>query len=161
MKPGFLCGFAFALALSVTGAAVPAPVPPPPKVTPETELAKLTGRWKVTSRVQSGVEVVAAQPGARESILSFTKAGEFAYEPADEPMGKIARIDPSKNPKEIDYLFTRGINKDKIQKGLYKLDGDTFTDCCTKTGEDRPTEFKSTKENGYEIMVITRIKKID
>lgn len=161
MKHVVVCGFACAVALFFSASAVTAPVPPPPKVTPETELAKLTGRWKVTSRVQAGVEVIVAQEGVRESILSLTKAGEFGWESVDEPMGKIARIDPTKNPKEIDYLFTRGVYKDKLQKGFYKFEGDTFTDCCTKPGEDRPTEFKSTKENGYEIMVITRVKKID
>ncbi len=161
MKPVFLGGFACVVALLISGAAVPAPVPPPPKVTPEIELARLTGRWKVVSRQQAGVEVVAAQAGVPESILSFSKTGGFAFEPAEDEMGKIVRIEPTKNPKEIDYLFTRGAYKDKTQKGFYKLEGDTFTDCCTKPGQDRPTEFKSTKENGYEIMVITRVKKDD
>ena len=155
MKLVFTCVVALALA----GAAIPAPVPQPPKATPESELAQLTGRWKVVSRVSAGEETVVPQPGAREAMLWFTKAGTFGWEPGDDEMGKIIRIDPTKNPKEIDNLFTASGYKDKVQKGLYKLDGGTFTDCCTKPGEARPTEFKSTKENGYEIMVIKRVKK--
>ena len=160
MKLLHLCGLSGALALSLAGVAVPAPVPPAAKETAETELAKLAAsKWKVTSRVQAGVEVVAGQDTGGDAILAFSKEGAFSWATSTDEMGKIVRIDPSKNPKEIDYQFTRGTYKDKIQKGLYKFEGDTFIDCCTKPGEDRPTEFKSTKENGYEIMTAKRVKK--
>lgn len=161
MKLARLCAFVCAAALVCAGAAIPAPVPPAPKVTPETELAKLVGDWKVVSRVQAGVEVVANQPNPREAVLGFSKTGGFTWERSDEEAGKISRIDPTKNPKEIDYVFNDGLNKGKTQKGFYTLEGDTFTDCCSKPGSDRPTEFKSTKENGYEVMTIKRVKKVD
>ncbi len=161
MKPVLLWISASLLALAVVSFAEPAaPVPAGAKETPETELAKLIGRWKVTSRVQAGEEVVAGKDVA-ETILVFKKEGVFTWDSSTEDMGKIARIDPAKNPKEVDYIFTSGPYKGKTQKGFYKFDGDTFTDCCTTPGEDRPTEFKSTKENGYEIMVVKKLKKED
>ena len=99
---------------------------------------------------------VLARRGLVESV------GEIVIVPVAhgvENLGKVARIDPTKNPKEIDYLFNEGSNKGKTQKGIYKFDGDTYTDCCSEPGGERPTEFKSTKENGWEIMVFKRIKK--
>lgn len=160
MKPISACGVAFAFALLLAGIAAPAPVPAA-KETPETELARLVGKWTITSRVQAGEETIKPKEGAVESIVVFNKEGVFGWEGGTEEMGKVARIDPSKNPKEIDYLFNAGPYKGKTQKGLYKFEGDTFIDCCTTPGEARPTEFKSTKENGYEIMTAKRVKKVD
>ena len=160
MKPIYACGLAFTFALLLAGVAAPAPVPVA-KDTPETELARLVGKWTITSRVQGGVETITDKEEARESIVAFNKEGVFGWDGGAEEMGKIARIDPSKNPKEIDYLFTTGTYKGKTQKGLYKFENDTFIDCCTEPGQERPTEFKSTKENGYEIMTAKRVKKVD
>ena len=159
MKPVRLGSFAFVLALSIASIVPAAPVPPGAKETPETELAKLVGQWKVTSRTAAGTETVAA--AGQETILIFKKEGVFTWEGTGEDMGKIAKIDPSKNPKEIDYLFTAGAYKGQTQKGFYKFEGDTFTDCCSPVGDARPTEFKSSKENGYEIMVAKRVKQKD
>lgn len=160
MKAICLCGFAVTFALLVAGVAAPAPVPVA-KETPETELARLVGKWTITSRVQAGEETIKLKEGAVESIVVFNKEGVFGWEGGTEEMGKVTRIDPSKNPKEIDYLFNAGPYKGKTQKGLYKFEGDTFVDCCTEPGQERPTEFKSTKENGYEIMTAKRVKKVD
>ena len=161
MKLACLGTIAGSLALALCGVATPAPGPPAAKETPATELARLTGRWTVVSRQQAGMEVVAGNKNAQTMTLSFTKEGGFAWEESPDDQGKIARIDPTKNPKEIDYLFTKGAFEGMTQKGIYKFEGDTFTDCCTEPGGDRPTEFKSTKDNGYEIMVVKRIKKAD
>ena len=76
-------------------------------------------------------------------------------------LASCLRVPDSDAPKEIDYLFNAGPQKGKTQKGLYKFEGDTFIDCCTEPGQERPTEFKSTKENGYEIMTAKRVKKVD
>lgn len=162
MKTTFACVSAFAVAVACTGVAVPAPVPKMPKETPQTELAKLAGQWKIVSRVQSGTEVVAGKDRVAEAILVFTKEGGFRWGTSTVDSGKIVRIDPTKNPKEIDYEFGgAGERKGTIQKGLYKFEGDKFIDCCSKPGGERPVEFKSTAENGFEIMTAERVKEKD
>jgi uncharacterized protein (TIGR03067 family) len=159
VKPILVCGFSLVVAVLVSSVAVPAPIPPGAKDTPKTELARLHGSWKVISRQQNGVELIAGKKVARDMIANFKEDGTFAWAHGVENLGKVARIDPSKNPKEIDYFFNEGQFKGMTQKGIYKFDGDTYTDCCSDPGEDRPTEFKSTKENKWEIMVFKRIKK--
>jgi uncharacterized protein (TIGR03067 family) len=52
-------------------------------------------------------------------------------------------IDPSKNPKTIDYDMTEGFSKGKKQLGIYELNGDTFKACFNSPGAERPTEFKA------------------
>jgi uncharacterized protein (TIGR03067 family) len=141
-----------------------APVPPAPKVDAKTELARLAGTWEVTSYMQAGEE----QAKGRKRVIVFKADGSYAWESGAK--GKVAAIDPAKKPKEIDYVqvdadgdpITGADDKPLIEKGIYKLDGDTFTDCFTAAGEkERPTEFKSTKENGWILVVYKRVKKID
>lgn len=158
MKTTFACVGACALAVACGGVAVPAPVPPLPKETAQTELAKLVGRWKIVSRVQAGTEVLANKDRVPEAVLVFGKEGGFRWGTSATDAGKIVRIDPTKNPKEIDYEFGDGTRKGVVQKGLYKFEGDKFIDCCSKPGGDRPAEFKSTAENGFEIMTAQRVK---
>lgn len=161
MKTAFACVGAVALAVAGGGVAVPAPVPQM-KETAQTELAKLVGQWKIVSRVQAGEEVLANKDRVPEAVLVFGKEGGFRWGTSTADAGKIVRIDPTKNPKEIDYEFAgAGDRKGVVQKGLYKFEGDKFIDCCSKPGGDRPAEFKSTAENGFEIMTAQRVKEKD
>jgi RNA polymerase sigma-70 factor (ECF subfamily) len=67
------------------------------------------------------------------------------------------KIDPSQDPKAIDLKTTTG-GKEKITLNIYKLDGDTLTVCKTVNGKERPTEFKTTKEEGL-LAEYKRVKK--
>lgn len=158
MKPARLFGAAVIAALSVCGFATPAPVPAA-KDDSDSELAKLAGTWKVVSWKRAGVEQVTED--TPDQLIEFKKDGKFEWIENASGKGKIARIDPTKKPKEIDYTFAGGDLDGKTQKALYKLDGDTFSDCFGEPGTDRPTEFKSTKENGYSIVVYKRVKRKD
>jgi uncharacterized protein (TIGR03067 family) len=151
-----LCVLAFVVAVFGSDVAIPAPVPPEAKNDAKTELTKLTGRWKVVSWQRNGVARLTDD--AAEKLLTFKKDGVFAWGDSEES-GKITRIDPAK--REIDYVFANGGYCGKTQKAIYKLEGDTFTDCFSEPGADRPTEFKSTKDNGWSIVVYKRVKKID
>jgi uncharacterized protein (TIGR03067 family) len=70
------------------------------------------------------------------------------------------KLDPTKKPATIDLAITSGNDKGKSQVGIYKIDGDSITICLARPGEtDRPTEFKSTEENGNILVTIKRKKK--
>ncbi len=131
---------------------------PVPKETdaPKAELEKLNGTWEVTSIKIQGIEL--ADKLAEKMFITF-KSGEFTWSNGEQP-GKIVFIDPGKTPKQIDYTCTEGPNKGKTQKAIYKLDGDTFTDCFGETGDDtRPKDFTSTKDDEQTVMVYKRVKK--
>jgi uncharacterized protein (TIGR03067 family) len=112
--------------------------------------------WKVTSwKGSSASELLNMKD---EWIITF-KNGECAWTGVVGPAGKITRIDPTKMPKEVDYVYTDGDQKGKIQKAIYKLDGDTFIECLnTNDEETRPKEFKSTWANGQSLVVYERVK---
>jgi len=161
VKPIRLFAVTLATALFVSGSAAPAPVPAD-KDEAKAELERLAGTWKVVSIKKEGVELIADQDDPPELVITFKKDGSFEWAKKGGDPGMISNIDPSKKPKEVDYVFSAGDNKGKTQKAIYKLDGDTFSDCFTEVGEkERPTEFKSTKTNGYTVIVYKRMKKVD
>ena len=139
------------LALGVLHAA---PVPKDTRTPAQIELGRLEGIWRVTSFRVGGVDL----PRGGEELVLTVKGGEFAWANGRGHGGKIVRIDPTKNPKEVDYTFADGPDAGKVLKAIYKLDGDTFTDCFGAAGADRPTAFESTKENGLYVLTYTRVR---
>lgn len=116
------------------------------------ELKRLNGSWKVVSITFAGKELDQKEVA---DTVTF-KDGEYEWE-KDPSTGKITSIDPAKKPKEIDYVRNDG----QKTKAIYKLDGDSFTDCFTLDGGERPKEFKSTEDNGVMIIVYKRVKRKD
>jgi uncharacterized protein (TIGR03067 family) len=142
-----------ALMISSCGYLAPVPTPKDPQV----EMEELNGTWKVISKKVQGIELIGKHE--KETFVTF-KNGEFTWADDGAPPGKIVSIDPSKSPKEVDYLYTGGVEKGKTHKAIYhKLNADTFTDCFGPSGTARPQEFKSTADNNLTVMVYVRVKK--
>ena len=78
---------------------------------------------------------------------------------SDGPLDKPSpyKIDPSKNPKTIDFTIKAG-DTEGVSRGIYKLEGDTLTLCRTVGDIERPKEFKTTAEAGF-LVVWKRAKK--
>lgn len=45
-----------------------------------------------------------------------------------------------------------------VKKGIWKLDGDTLTECESAPGGDRPTDYTAPKGSGRTVWVLRRIK---
>jgi uncharacterized protein (TIGR03067 family) len=163
MKRVGLCTFACAAAL-LASCLLPAPAPPEDPDVPKEELLRLTATWqstwKVVSWKEAGVEMVSPED-AQPRLVVFAPDATFRWIKGVTGKGLIIRIDPSKEPKEIDRVFTDGSFGGETLKAIYQLDGDTFTECYPGPGHARPTEFKSTKQNGWYLVVYKRIEKID
>jgi RNA polymerase sigma factor (sigma-70 family) len=146
---------ALALAVVVTGAGVAAVVPraladgdDATKV--KAELKKFQGTW---------VDVYAEKAGEKlekvgEHQLKFD--GE-TFSVADhghvEEKGTI-KLNPTKNPREIDLRFQGGGNEEKVVLGIYTWDGENLKLCWGEPGGGtRPTEFTTTPEGGFLVVV--------
>jgi len=115
--------------------------PNPPIVPPATdERAKVIGTWKVTTIELNGNRLTEDDLADRNLTLSFMANGDLIIKrpDAEDDIAKWV-LDPTTNPKSINVT-----NKDgKLEKGIYKLTGNTLQLCYADPGNDRPTKFEA------------------
>ena len=119
------------------------------------EMKKLNGTWIIVSSEMYGQKLPAEVFAGFELILNDASYTLLNKGKAD--VGKC-RIDPSKNPKELDITGVEGPNKGKTMLCIYELKADTLTVCYDMAGKKRPTEFKTppTKDNRVFLAVYKR-----
>jgi len=120
------------------------------------DLAKLQGEWSMVSGSADG------QP-MPENMLKEMKRTCHGDEATTTMSGQViikARIslDPSRNPKTINYQMTGGFTQGKKQLGIYEVNGDMFRSCFGKPGAERPTDFTSRPGDGRTLSVWRRDK---
>jgi uncharacterized protein (TIGR03067 family) len=72
-------------------------------------------------------------------------------------MDKVSyKIDPSREPKIIDFTPVVGVQKGKPRTGIYRIDGDTLQICYDPDGRTRPTEFDTKQGDHYRLTVFRR-----
>jgi uncharacterized protein (TIGR03067 family) len=120
------------------------------------DLEKLKGTWSITRCEAAG----AALPEEVVKGGSFAITGDkYEFKMADQSEDGIIKLDPSKDPHEIELDIKSGNDKDKIQVGIYKLEGDTLMMCFAQAGEkQRPKEF-TTKAGTNEILFVVKKEK--
>jgi uncharacterized protein (TIGR03067 family) len=105
------------------------------------DLALLQGEWSMVSGSANGQEMPKEM---RKQMKRLCKGNETTTTMGGEVFLKAKiTIDPSKNPKTIEYQMTDGPTKGKKQFGIYQVDGNTFKSCFAAPGAERPTDFSS------------------
>lgn len=107
------------------------------------ELERLQGTWKQIGYERDGV----AEPvdelgwGPRTTFVGDS----FVVTLADGsiPIKGTFKIDPTRNPKTVDWTDTIGEDAGKTLLAIYRLEEDRFTFCAAYPGLERPTEFKT------------------
>ena len=118
------------------------------------ERAKLQGNWRFVS-----MEV----QGQHRADMEFSKSkvvfqGDQWTVSEDHRIAaqSFFRMDPTKTPKTIDIV---DIDKGRLIRGIYKLEGDTFTVCDRGAEKDgRPAEFATRPDSGLVLVVLARAK---
>jgi uncharacterized protein (TIGR03067 family) len=115
------------------------------------ELKKLEGTWVVESATRNGKDDRKGGP----SECTFS-GGMLSMKEEDgtERKGKIT-IDPTKNPKTLDFEPEQKKGNEGTGRAIYELKGDTLKICISPPGTERPTEF-SDKD---QILVTLKRKK--
>jgi uncharacterized protein (TIGR03067 family) len=66
--------------------------------------------------------------------------------------------DRAKTPWTVDLNITAGEDKGKVIKGIFEIKDGKMRACSAPAGQDRPTEFSSTKENGQFLSELQEVK---
>jgi RNA polymerase sigma factor (sigma-70 family) len=115
---------------------------------------KLQGTWEFVSVQFGGKE---AQGDEAEQM----KNQKYVFK-GDKLTAKVEieyTIDPTKNPKEIDWKIDEGPPQERgTWKGIYQLKGDELTLCMAMPNRDRPTEFASKEGELAGLLKLKRAK---
>jgi uncharacterized protein (TIGR03067 family) len=121
------------------------------------DLERLQGAWVMESLEIDGEQV----PAEKLAGTTLTMSGNKYIVTVKGKMHEtVITLDPAKKPKAIDMVFAEGPNKDKVHRGIYDLQGDTFKICRGQGPEaERPTEFATEASSGKFIVVWKRAPK--
>lgn len=117
------------------------------------DLDKLQGAWSLTSLEVDGQEVPAI---ALNDSRIIVKGTEFTSTSMGAKYKGELDLDPRKKPKTLDLIFTSRPEKGNRNRGIYKLDGDTWTICLATRGDTRPTKFATTPGTGLALETLHR-----
>lgn len=121
---------------------------------PSAELKKLSGTWQLVDEIDNGRQIAAEE--ALKTKLTFDIAGKWKVELDGKVVGEgTAKIDPTRKPKTIDYVFAK---EDERFLAIYELDGDSFRHCGVLKGS-RPSEFSSKPGSGQILTTFRREKR--
>jgi len=134
--------------------AAPAPKEPPK------EPASVVGEWAASSVVVGGKGQAFPE---REFEYALTADGKFVVRKGKEGGEGKYKLDPKKDPPEID-IFLEGDKADSpTMQGIYKVDGDTLTLCVAPGGKNakRPKSFEAPAGSEFMVLTLERAKKKD
>jgi uncharacterized protein (TIGR03067 family) len=118
------------------------------------DLDKLQGTWVMAAMEVDGKQV---PPEKLEGTKLVVKGDKYTVMVKGTSYETIITLDPAKKPKAIDMVFTDGPNKDKVHRGIYEVEGDTFKLCRAREPDrDRPTEFGTWPDTGVFLVVWKR-----
>jgi uncharacterized protein (TIGR03067 family) len=120
------------------------------------DIAQLQGEWTMVSGSADGQ---AMPEEMRKQMKRVCKDDEATTTMGGQVFMKAKfTLDPSKQPKTIDYTMTEGFTKGEKQLGIYEIEGETFKSCFAKPGAERPTDFTSKSGDGRTLSVWKREK---
>ena len=107
------------------------------------EVDRLQGAWRQIAYERDGVTDPPDEQGW-DPRVTFT-GDTFVVTRADgsTPIRGTFKLDPTRDPKAVDWTDTFGDDAGKTFLAIYSLDGDRFTFCAALPGQDRPTEFRT------------------
>jgi len=115
----------------------------------------MEGVWLLQSFENNGKQTASDQI---KNIKLTVKGDRYLVDFGDQKMELSFKIDPTKNPKTIDFIMTKGEQKG-VTLGIYELGAGTLKICrSADAGQLRPTAF-STKEGSGTVMAIYKREK--
>lgn len=131
---------------------------PKPTGVDRTSIAKFQGRWAL-HKSEHGGKTLPAKEVAAVSLevagvqMIVRENGETKEESA------LTLLEAKGKPATLDTKITSGPDKDKMVRGIWKLEGDLLTICVAEPGKNRPEQFSGKEGTGHTLLVFERQKK--
>lgn len=155
-------------------------LPPPPLAPEARDAERLEGEWTVTEiqvkgrrtpeevlkERRLGLKVLVLTRGFRgpggemaisERVRAELKLGAGRTRTVDIKFPRGVIIGPPETPLvfgSIDFVD----EDDRVEQGIYEVNGDTLTICFAAPGEPRPTELKSSEQSKTTLLVLKKAK---
>ena len=110
---------------------------------------ELEGEWSMVSGFMDGnpIERSMVKYGKR-----VTRGNQTTVQFGGQVFMKATfTLDPSKMPREIDFVHTEGMHKGKTQLGIYECDGKKLKLSSATPGQPRPADFEVRKGDGKTV----------
>lgn len=115
----------------------------------------IEGTWRVVAIEIDGNKSTDA--GVSKVIVVNGPDGTWSLRVDGKEISKgTSMIDPSRHPRQIDFLATDGESKDSVFLGVYDLGEKTRTLCFAPSGKARPTELASTPGSQHILVTFER-----
>ena len=111
---------------------------------PDDDLREFQGTWRQIAYARDGVTSPNDDEAGWEPVTTFT-GDRFVVTLADgsSPLAGVFKIDPTTNPKSVDYTDTHGPDAGKTFLAIYAIDADMLMFCAAEEGRPRPTSFET------------------
>jgi RNA polymerase sigma-70 factor (ECF subfamily) len=117
------------------------------------ELKKLQGTWLLATFEQAGERKEGK--GDEEQIQIEGETFSILHNGHVEEKGTI-KLDPSRNPREIDFHFQEGKHEGKTDLAIYAWEGANLKLCWVRDGDKHPTEFATKPGDGRVLLILKR-----
>jgi uncharacterized protein (TIGR03067 family) len=119
------------------------------------DLEKLQGVWSVVSMEMDGKPL----SEERRKKTRLTIRGEkFTFDTGVDSHEGLYKIDPTKDPKQLDIVITRGAEKGKVYLVIYKFDDGKMIQAMRLDNKSRPGEFTGKAGTGAALEIWQREK---
>jgi len=119
------------------------------------ELEKFTGTWKAISSERDGKQLPEDEVNKVQLIV---KGKKYQLKTGDQVIEGTHKLDPTKQPKQIDAVRSEGPDAGKTLHGIYELNDEMFRVCFAPPGKDRPTTFATKEGEGQRLLTFKRAK---
>ena len=117
------------------------------------DLKQLQGTWTVVSMEMDGKFL----PDETRKKIKLTIQGEnFTFDNGKDTHGGLYKVDPTKDPKELDIVITRGEEKGKVYLVSYKFEGGKMIQCMELSNQGRPRDFTGKAGSGCALEIWQR-----
>lgn len=117
----------------------------------------MEGTWKIVALEINGNKSGDAD-ASKFTVVNGADGTWSLRSEGNEIVKGTSTIDPTQNPKTIDFIPTSGQDQGKTMLGIYELKKNTRKLCFASAGQNRPTEFSSTAENQHILVTFEREK---